>query len=157
VELEAYSQAVKYYSVTSAILKRYDNLPSFQTIQKDCEEIVKDLQNTLNNKMQDPKSPSPMVTEAVTLLFELNRTQPPSQLRVDYLNRFLRFFRCSSCVLTQYSRKVKLRESLNDFSKTITDEKYVVLIIVCLIVVFDVVDVADLLKNNSPNSTKITS
>lgn len=55
VELEAFSQAVKYYVKTTNILQRYDNLPSFKQIHKECEQIIKDLKVVLKDRIRNPK------------------------------------------------------------------------------------------------------
>jgi hypothetical protein len=53
--LEAYGQAVNYYKKTSDILKRYSNLPSFQSIEKDCEKIIAKVQEKLKKSIADPR------------------------------------------------------------------------------------------------------
>jgi hypothetical protein len=97
VELEAYSQAVKYYNKTAGILKRYDNLPSFQSIQVECKQIIQVLKEKLQTRIKDPKVVSVVihltltvvktstsdVIEAATLLIDLG--VPPTVLRGDYL------------------------------------------------------------------------
>lgn len=85
MELEAYSQAVKYYNATSGILLRYKNLPSFHSIHQDCVKIMEDLQIKLRNIMTNGSSSSPQVTESVLLLLELGGSA--KSLCSEYLQR----------------------------------------------------------------------
>jgi len=39
--MESYKQAVKYFKATNGVLKRYDNIPSLQMIQRECEVKTK--------------------------------------------------------------------------------------------------------------------
>lgn len=52
VELEAYGQAVRYYSKARSILHQYQHMPSFQGIQDDCQKIMADLAQKLREKFR---------------------------------------------------------------------------------------------------------
>ena len=54
IQLEAYTQAVRYYDVSSGVLKRYEDLPSFRAIKAECEEIIKNLKAKLLEKLKEP-------------------------------------------------------------------------------------------------------
>ena len=55
VELEAYGQAVKYFTITTGILSQYNHLPSFKSIHSECEKIIQDMRDKLRVKISDPK------------------------------------------------------------------------------------------------------
>lgn len=52
VELEAYGQAVRYYSKARSILHQYQHMPSFRGIQDDCQKIMADLAQKLREKFR---------------------------------------------------------------------------------------------------------
>mmetsp|Transcript_3887 Transcript_3887/g.5440 ORF Transcript_3887/g.5440 Transcript_3887/m.5440 type:complete len:801 (+) Transcript_3887:2067-4469(+) len=83
VAVEAYAQAVKYYTATAEIFRKYDNLPSFKQIQKECDQIIEQLRGILKGRLRDPKTPIPAVSEALQLLLDLK--EPPAKLREQYL------------------------------------------------------------------------
>ena len=83
--MEAYAQAVKYYTATAEIFRKYDNLPSFKQIQKECDQTIDQLRGILKSRLKDPKTPIPAVSEALQLLLDLK--EPPAKLREQYLQR----------------------------------------------------------------------
>lgn len=52
MELEAYGQAVRYYSKARSILHQYQHMPSFRGIQDDCQKIMADLAQKLRVKFR---------------------------------------------------------------------------------------------------------
>lgn len=83
IQLDAFGQAVKYYNNTSGILARYQNLPSFHSIQTDCDQIMEQLRGKLRVIMANEMSTSAQVTESVALLMELGGSA--KELSRDYL------------------------------------------------------------------------
>eukprot|EP01119_Soliformovum_irregulare_P019180 TRINITY_DN6020_c1_g1_i1.p1 TRINITY_DN6020_c1_g1~~TRINITY_DN6020_c1_g1_i1.p1 ORF type:complete len:758 (+),score=217.39 TRINITY_DN6020_c1_g1_i1:34-2274(+) len=99
IDLEAYSQTVKYYKTGSSILRRYSNLPSFQTILNECDAVIVDLKKILYSRIGDSKYSVTIVSESVNLLLELEENS--IKLRNQYLS----------------SRKVALEQTLNAYAK----------------------------------------
>ncbi|XP_072840482.2 vacuolar protein sorting-associated protein 51 homolog [Pogona vitticeps] len=83
VELEAYGQAVRYYSKARSILHQYQHMPSFRGIQDDCQKIMADLAQKLREKFRDGGSGAKDLAECVELLLQLN--EPAEELCDEFL------------------------------------------------------------------------
>ncbi|KAL8183930.1 UNVERIFIED_CONTAM: Vacuolar protein sorting-associated protein 51 [Gekko kuhli] len=84
VELEAYAQAVRYYSKARSILHQYRHMPSFQGIQDDCQKIMADLAQKLREKFRDGGSGAKDLAECVELLLQLG--EPAEELCDEFLS-----------------------------------------------------------------------
>ncbi|EGG17618.1 hypothetical protein DFA_08614 [Cavenderia fasciculata] len=83
VEMQAYNLAVKYYNSNNGILKQYNHIPSFQTIQAECDEIITSMKSKLYEKLAVIDCPQVEVGEAAELLMEL--LEPVDAVRTHYL------------------------------------------------------------------------
>eukprot|EP00026_Physarum_polycephalum_P003086 Phypoly_transcript_03095.p1 GENE.Phypoly_transcript_03095~~Phypoly_transcript_03095.p1 ORF type:complete len:841 (+),score=168.35 Phypoly_transcript_03095:323-2524(+) len=83
IELEAYGQAVKYFTITTGILSQYNHLPSFKSIHSECEKIIQEMREKLRVKISDPKTQPSEVSEVADFLIELS--EPIPSLRELYL------------------------------------------------------------------------
>ncbi|KAM3824612.1 vacuolar protein sorting-associated protein 51 homolog isoform 1-T1 [Vipera latastei] len=84
VELAAYGQAVRYYSKARCILHQYQQMPSFQGIQDDCQKIMADLAQKLREKFRDGGSGAKDLAECVELLLQLG--EPAEELCDEFLS-----------------------------------------------------------------------
>ncbi|XP_066466524.1 vacuolar protein sorting-associated protein 51 homolog [Tiliqua scincoides] len=84
VELEAYGQAVRYYSKARSILHQYQHMPSFRGIQDDCQKIMADLAQKLREKFRDGGSSAKDLAECVELLLQLG--EPAEELCDEFLS-----------------------------------------------------------------------
>eukprot|EP01133_Synstelium_polycarpum_P006098 gene6098-7063_t len=71
IEIEAYTQAVKYYNSNNGILMQYSNIPSFQNIQTECDNIIKNMKSKLYEKLDSINTPQTEVADDAELLMEL--------------------------------------------------------------------------------------
>jgi hypothetical protein len=53
IEMQSYSQAVRYYTKAQKVLHQYQHMPSFRSIQQDCNSIVEDLRRRLKEQFRD--------------------------------------------------------------------------------------------------------
>ncbi|XP_041035847.1 vacuolar protein sorting-associated protein 51 homolog [Carcharodon carcharias] len=83
IELEAYGQAVRYYSKARSVLHQYQHMPSFQGIQNDCQKIMSDLAQKLREKFRDAGSSAKELAECVELLLQLE--EPAEELCDEFL------------------------------------------------------------------------
>ncbi|XP_015514024.2 vacuolar protein sorting-associated protein 51 homolog [Neodiprion lecontei] len=79
-----YSQAVQDYIHAQRVLNQYGNMPSFQGIQKDCEEIVEELKVKLRTQFQSRDATTKSLAESVDLLLQLK--EPPESLCAEFLS-----------------------------------------------------------------------
>ncbi|XP_053224186.1 vacuolar protein sorting-associated protein 51 homolog isoform X2 [Podarcis raffonei] len=84
VEMEAYGQAVRYYSKARSILHQYQHMPSFRGIQDDCQKIMADLAQKLREKFRDGGSCAKDLAECVELLLQLG--EPAEELCDEFLS-----------------------------------------------------------------------
>ncbi|XP_059499775.1 vacuolar protein sorting-associated protein 51 homolog [Stegostoma tigrinum] len=83
IELEAYGQAVRYYSKARSVLHQYQHMASFQGIQNDCQKIMSDLAHKLREKFRDTGSSAKELAECVELLLQLG--EPAEELCDEFL------------------------------------------------------------------------
>eukprot|EP00061_Rhincodon_typus_P005053 g24063.t1 len=83
IELEAYGQAVRYYSKARSVLHQYQHMASFQGIQNDCQKIMSDLAQKLREKFRDTGSSAKELAECVELLLQLG--EPADELCDEFL------------------------------------------------------------------------
>jgi hypothetical protein len=84
LELNAFSQAVNYYTKAQKILEQYKHLPSFHGIQNDCIKIINELKTKLKERLDDQQSNPKVIAESVDLLLQLD--EPPQALCEQYLS-----------------------------------------------------------------------
>ncbi|KAH9492461.1 Vacuolar protein sorting-associated protein 51, partial [Bulinus truncatus] len=84
IEMEAYVQAVRYYSKAQRVLHQYEHMPSFQGINRDCETIIKQLCCILREKFKQKESTAKQLTECVDLLLQLS--EPAESLCQEFLS-----------------------------------------------------------------------
>ncbi len=77
IELEAYSQAVKYYNMASGVLRKYGSVPSLHAIRVEADDIMDRLRASLRKSLaeQAPDSGS-RVIECIRLLVTLKDPRP---------------------------------------------------------------------------------
>lgn len=95
----AYTDAVRDYSHAQRVLHKYGNQPSFQSIQKECTEIIDELKKTLHERLLNTSTSAAELAESVTLLQKLQESD-------DSLHDI--FFNCSESHLKRHL------ENLND-------------------------------------------
>lgn len=78
-----YNQAVQDYMHAQRVLNQYGNMPSFQGIQKDCEEIVEELKSKLRTQFHKKDASTKLLTECVDLLLQLK--EPADSLCAEFL------------------------------------------------------------------------
>ncbi|XP_072407060.1 vacuolar protein sorting-associated protein 51 homolog [Chiloscyllium punctatum] len=83
IELEAYGQAVRYYSKARSVLHQYQHMASFHGIQNDCQKIMSDLAQKLREKFRDTGSSAKELAECVELLLQLG--EPAEELCDEFL------------------------------------------------------------------------
>ncbi|KAJ8686987.1 hypothetical protein QAD02_022781 [Eretmocerus hayati] len=96
---ENYAQAVHDYIHAQKVLNQYGNMPSFQGIQKDCEDLVDELKTKLRFQFHERDASTKSLTESVDLLLQLN--EPADVLCADFL----------TCAETRLSQQL---EDLNE-------------------------------------------
>ncbi|XP_058800448.1 vacuolar protein sorting-associated protein 51 homolog [Phymastichus coffea] len=80
---ENYRQAVQDYIHAKKVLNQYANMPSFQGIQKDCEDIVEELKTRLHAQFEKKDASMQSLAESVDLLLQLK--EPADILCADFL------------------------------------------------------------------------
>ncbi|KOC63630.1 Protein fat-free like protein [Habropoda laboriosa] len=80
---ENYGQAVDDYIHAQRVLNQYGNMPSFQGIQKDCEDIVEELKSRLRMHFHEKNTPAASLAENVELLLQLK--EPAESLCAEFL------------------------------------------------------------------------
>ncbi|XP_012281352.1 vacuolar protein sorting-associated protein 51 homolog [Orussus abietinus] len=78
-----YAQAVQDYIHAQRVLNQYGNMPSFQGIQKDCEEIVEELKADLRTQFHKRDASTKSLAQSVDLLLQLK--EPPDSLCAEFL------------------------------------------------------------------------
>ncbi|XP_072101871.1 vacuolar protein sorting-associated protein 51 homolog [Mobula birostris] len=84
VELEAYGQAVRYYTKARSVLLQYQLMPSFQGIHDDCSKIMADLAHRLRVQFREGGSSAQQLAECVDLLLRLG--EPAESLCDEFLS-----------------------------------------------------------------------
>lgn len=84
ISMQAYSQAVRYYSKARVVLLQYQHMPSFHGIHRDCNEIVNELRLKLREQFGDKNSDPKQLAECVDLLLQLK--EPPDELCDEFLS-----------------------------------------------------------------------
>lgn len=84
VELEAYDQAVEYYTSSTMVLNDYRHLRSFSTIQDSADAIMNALKAKMLSTIQDPSVRMTQLEDFVRLLLKLGH--PAADLSTIYLN-----------------------------------------------------------------------
>ncbi|BFY98177.1 hypothetical protein BsWGS_01215 [Bradybaena similaris] len=84
IEMEAYVQAVRYYSKAQRVLHQYEHMPSFQGIHEDCETMIKHLRGRLMDRFRQKESTAKQLTECVDLLLQLG--EPAESLCDEFLS-----------------------------------------------------------------------
>ncbi|XP_032682040.1 vacuolar protein sorting-associated protein 51 homolog [Odontomachus brunneus] len=80
---ENYAQAVKDYVHAQRVLNQYGNMPSFQGIQKDCEDILEELKHKLRQQFHKKDASTKALAENVDLLLRLK--EPVDSLCTEFL------------------------------------------------------------------------
>ena len=80
---ENYSQAVQDYIHAQRVLNQYGNKPSFQGIQKDCEDILEELKSRLRKQFHRRDASTKSLAERVDLLLQLK--EPADSLCAEFL------------------------------------------------------------------------
>ncbi|XP_017889830.1 vacuolar protein sorting-associated protein 51 homolog [Ceratina calcarata] len=80
---ENYAQAVQDYIHAQRVLNQYGNMPSFQGIQKDCEDIVEELKSRLRMQFHKRDASTKSLAENVDLLLQLK--EPADSLCAEFL------------------------------------------------------------------------
>lgn len=70
----SYSSAAKHYLKAENTLKKYEHLPSFIGIMKDCSEIVSEIKNSLRNKINFEIYNEEEICETLNLLLRLGES-----------------------------------------------------------------------------------
>ncbi|CAB0034202.1 unnamed protein product [Trichogramma brassicae] len=81
---ENYSKAVQDYLNAQQVLNQYGDMPSFQGIHKDCEEIIEELKTKLRTEFHKSEASTKSLTESVDLLLQLK--EPADLLCEDFLS-----------------------------------------------------------------------
>ncbi|KAI0211197.1 hypothetical protein LSAT2_003992 [Lamellibrachia satsuma] len=84
IDMEAYSQAVRYYTKARKVLHQYEHIASFQRIQQDCNIIVQQLSGKLREQFHDKESGTKQLAECVDLLLQLD--EPAEDLCEEFLS-----------------------------------------------------------------------
>lgn len=80
---ENYSQAVEDYIYAQRVLDQYGNMPSFQGIRKDCEDILEELKSRLRTQFHKRDASTKSVADNVDLLLQLK--EPADTLCAEFL------------------------------------------------------------------------
>lgn len=84
IEMQAYSQAVRYYSKAKRILHQYQHMPSFKGISEDCNKIIQELSHLLRQQFKNKESTPKQLAECVDLLLQLG--EPAEDLCEEFLS-----------------------------------------------------------------------
>jgi len=84
LQLEAYSQATRYWTKAEHVLTKYAHMPSFSNIHTQCRLIVERLKTLIKEKLNNKEIPPSEVSDYVGLLIDLNES--PSSLRAEYID-----------------------------------------------------------------------
>ena len=84
VELEAYDQAVDYYTSSTLVLNDYRHIKSFNTIQEAADSIMNKLKSQMLVAIQEPDIRMTQLEDFVRLLMKLGH--PTEDLFTIYLN-----------------------------------------------------------------------
>lgn len=76
-------QAVQDYIHAQRVLNQYGNMPSFQGIQKDCEDILEELKSKLRLQLHKRDASTKVLAENVDLLLQLK--EPADSLCTEFL------------------------------------------------------------------------
>eukprot|EP00940_MAST-03C_sp_MAST-3C-sp2_P002744 g2744.t1 len=103
IELEANSQAVKYFVTASDVLKKHLHVPSFKAILVEAEEIIAKLRDDMKATLEGPALSPGVLAENVRLLLQLGE---PSEALLDrflewHTVRFERVLEQCASLLTQ--------------------------------------------------------
>ncbi|XP_020283585.1 vacuolar protein sorting-associated protein 51 homolog [Pseudomyrmex gracilis] len=80
---ENYAQAVQDYVHAQRVLNQYSTMPSFQGIQKDCEDILEELKSKLRQQLHKKDASTKALAENVDLLLQLK--EPADSLCAEFL------------------------------------------------------------------------
>ncbi|EFN69590.1 Uncharacterized protein C11orf2 [Camponotus floridanus] len=80
---ENYEQAVKDYVHAQRVLNQYSNMPSFQGIQRDCEDILEELKSKLRLQFHKRDTSIKALAENVEFLLQLK--EPADSLCIEFL------------------------------------------------------------------------
>ncbi|XP_076240737.1 vacuolar protein sorting 51 [Calliopsis andreniformis] len=80
---ENYAEAVQDYIHAQRVLNQYGNKPSFQGIQKDCEDILEELKSRLRKQFHKRDASTKSLAENVDLLLQLK--EPADSLCAEFL------------------------------------------------------------------------
>jgi hypothetical protein len=84
MELDAHAQAVRYYTMVSGVLRKYDHIPSLHRIRVEADAIMNGLRTELRGVLRDKSgASSSRVVEAIRLLVQLEEPRPA--LRAAFL------------------------------------------------------------------------
>lgn len=84
IELEAYDQAVDYYTSSTMVLNDYRHIKSFNTIQETADNIMSKLKTQMLLEIQEPDIRMTRLEDFVRLLMKLGH--PVADLYTIYLN-----------------------------------------------------------------------
>ncbi|KAF0715904.1 Aste57867_3126 [Aphanomyces stellatus] len=84
MKAQEYEKATKYFVVANRILKRYQHIASFKTIQLEAEHIMFGLRTIVQKKFDDDTTTAAQVQEYSSLLLDLNVSVP--EVRQRFLN-----------------------------------------------------------------------
>ncbi|XP_006822428.1 vacuolar protein sorting-associated protein 51 homolog, partial [Saccoglossus kowalevskii] len=84
IEMKAYGQAVRYYTKARTVLHQYQHMPSFNSIQLDCNDIIAELRTHLREQFRDNESTPKQLAECVDLLMQLK--EPADELCDEFLS-----------------------------------------------------------------------
>ncbi|ETW03030.1 hypothetical protein, variant [Aphanomyces invadans] len=87
---QEYEKATKYFVVANRILKRYQHIASFKTIQLEAEHIMFGLRTIVQKKFDDDTTTAPQVQEYSALLLDLNVSV--AEVRQRFLNWYQHHF-----------------------------------------------------------------
>lgn len=79
IQESRYSDAVHDYTHAQRVLQKYGNQPSFQSIQRECSEIIYSLKKTLRDRLLSPETSASELAESVGLLRQLHETDSSLQ------------------------------------------------------------------------------
>ncbi|XP_024887025.1 vacuolar protein sorting-associated protein 51 homolog [Temnothorax curvispinosus] len=80
---EKYAEAVQDYVHAQRVLNQYSNMPSFQGIQKDCEDILEELKSKLRLQFHKRDVSTKALAENIDLLLQLK--EPADSLCIEFL------------------------------------------------------------------------
>ncbi|XP_012527560.1 vacuolar protein sorting-associated protein 51 homolog [Monomorium pharaonis] len=80
---EKYAEAVQDYVHAQRVLNQYSNMPSFQGIQKDCEDILEELKSKLRLRFHKRDASTKALAENIDLLLQLK--EPADSLYTEFL------------------------------------------------------------------------